>query len=110
MKKFLKENWFIVVLIILVVIFRLTCSMYRIQSGSMEPTIKTGSIAVVCKVAEPKVGDIAAYQKGGNVIVHRIVGTSDTGFIFQGDANNVIDGESITEDRILGKYLFSIGF
>ena len=110
MKRFLKENWFLIVLVVFVIIFKMTCSMYRIQSGSMEPTIKTGSVAVVCRLADPKVGDIAAYKKGGNVIVHRIVGISDTGFIFQGDANNVIDGESVTEDRIIGKYLFSIGF
>lgn len=90
---------------------------YSVVSGSMEPTIRTGSLILVQKKNQYANGDIAAYISPTNVqkiITHRIVETTknDTGaaYVFKGDANKTRDVDLVTENLILGKYLFGIPF
>ena len=45
-----------------------------IMSGSMEPTIHTGSLAFVdCKKAQPEKGDIIAFYRGEELVTHRVI-------------------------------------
>src|SRR3989344_9392425 len=69
-----------------------------VQSGSMEPDIKTGSIVVVKPASEYKIGDVITFgpaPKGKVPTTHRIVDVRlQTGvpvFITKGDANEEND-------------------
>ena len=85
---------------------------YVVVSGSMEPTIETGSLCFINKHASYnsiKVNDIIAYKAptGANV-THRVVRITSEGFETQGDKNNNSDGFSTTPNNFLGKNVFSI--
>lgn len=96
--------------------------LFVVQSGSMEPKVKTGSIVVVGKQNEYKVNDIITFLISSNAnpnnlnstVTHRIasIRTENNSKVFQtkGDANKALDRESIIEKQILGKVLFSIPF
>jgi len=78
-----------------------------VQSGSMEPVIRTHSIVIAQKVEakDIKVGDIAVYKQDLNdpksrLIVHRVIEVVDGGFRFQGDNNSGPDPYIITDDMI----------
>ena len=71
-----------------------------VRSGSMAPTIPTGSIVFYHResAAKVKVGDIIVFQKPGNAnekVTHRVqsIGTGPNGryFITKGDANGATD-------------------
>lgn len=83
---------------------------YYIQTGSMEPTLRVGAVVVIDPNKDPDISDIAAYESGGNVIVHRVVGKTDDGYIFKGDANSIQDASIITEDEMKGTVIFKINF
>ena len=71
-----------------------------VRSGSMSPTIPTGSIVFYTKIAadKVKVGDVIVFAKPGQPdekVTHRVyqIGTASTGryFITKGDANGTPD-------------------
>lgn len=71
-----------------------------VRSGSMAPTIPTGSIVFYTKIASSKVkvGDVIVFQKPGSTnekVTHRVykIGQGPTGlyFITKGDANGTPD-------------------
>ena len=71
-----------------------------VRSGSMSPTIPTGSIVFYTKIpsAKVKVGDVIVFQKPGTTnekVTHRVykIGQGPTGryFITKGDANGTPD-------------------
>lgn len=71
-----------------------------VRSGSMEPTIRTGSIVFYRKIAaeKVKVGDVIVFSRPGEPserVTHRVheIGTSSTGryFVTKGDANGTPD-------------------
>lgn len=80
-----------------------------VESGSMEPTIPTGSVIFISPVASYTVGDIVTFQRSGEeeVTTHRIVEERiDAGkevFVTKGDANNVVDMEPVLPIEISGK-------
>ena len=85
---------------------------YVVLSGSMEPTIGTGSVCFINKHAaysSIKVNDIIAYKAptGANV-THRVVSITSEGIETQGDRNNTSDGFSTNPNNFLGKNIFSI--
>lgn len=83
-----------------------------IVSGSMEPEIHTGSLAFIdTKVSYEDIeeNDIVAFEnENGDMVVHRAIAVTDGGIETQGDANDVSDGVTTTEDNFYGQYLFSI--
>ena len=87
-----------------------------VQSGSMEPAIKTGSVVIVKPADNYQINDIITFvdKDGGKSTTHRIVKTEtengETYFVTKGDANNAEDNNKITEDKIIGKVLFSIPY
>lgn len=78
---------------------------YIIVSGSMEPNLQIGDIAVVKEVPkeELKVGDIISFRQGQSVITHRINEILEDTYITKGDNNNTTDDEPITYEQIEGK-------
>lgn len=90
-------------------------SSYVIVSGSMEPTIKMGSVSVVQKVdvVDINVGDIIAFKSPENAettIVHRLVDKKGEEFVTRGDNNNSADNWVLTADKIQGRVMFSIPY
>ncbi|MCQ2546503.1 MAG: signal peptidase I [Clostridia bacterium] len=63
-----------------------------IVSGSMEPVIHTGSIALIDSGYEDvKERDIIAFDAGGVLVTHRVVQVTDEGYVTKGDANRKED-------------------
>ncbi len=96
-------------------------SLFRVETGSMEPTISTGAL-LVCKereIADVELDDIICYrskskQMLGQVITHRVIkiSTSDDGNLLletRGDANTVSDGFYVTEDNLIGAVVWYSG-
>jgi signal peptidase I len=89
---------------------------FTVQSGSMEPTIKTGSLIFVKPEADYNVGDIVARKTTDPkvTITHRIVSKEEiqgkVAYETKGDANNAPDGEKFEKIGIVGKEIFKIPF
>jgi signal peptidase len=124
--KSLKIIYYIVIAFIVLVAILLIVSAFPIpgnykvmvvKSGSMEPTIKTGSIVVVKPASDYKIGDIITfgpYSKTKAPTTHRIYEMKVEGgepiYITKGDANNAPDTREIKKIDIVGKVLFSVPF
>lgn len=84
-----------------------------VLSGSMEPTIPTGSQIVISPVADVEslaVGDVITvmpYPDDPTLVTHRIVERAETpagpSFRTQGDANDVVDPWEVTETQVRGE-------
>lgn len=85
-----------------------------VMSGSMEPTLPTGSVVFVdyrYDYNKLKIGDIAVFSANeGMDVIHRIVEQKPEGFITKGDNNDVQDGLTVTPSTFKGKELFHIPF
>lgn len=93
--------------------------LFVVQSGSMEPAIKTGSVVFVKPQADYKVGDIVTFKQSANAdiknpsltITHRIAAVDDQGvFTTKGDANNIEDMNKLAKDMVLGRVLFGLPY
>jgi signal peptidase len=96
--------------------------LFVVQSGSMEPTIKTGSLVIVQPQSQYKKNDVITFKiqpeadiKNPNLLItHRIFDIKDVGgqtfFITKGDANNAPDMEERPIGNVLGKVVFSIPY
>ena len=81
-----------------------------VKSGSMEPSIPTGSVVLSQPAEAYEVGDVVTYATGraGSIpVTHRIVkktiGEQHTYFLTKGDANEDIDPSPVALERVLGK-------
>lgn len=87
---------------------------YIVLSGSMEPEIKTGSVAYInthVDVHEIKVGDVIGFEFGKNQATHRIVEINeDNTFTTKGDANENNDFAPVRFDQYKGKTIFSVPY
>ena len=87
---------------------------YIVLSGSMEPEIHTGAVAIVnTKDTEVETGDIVTYRLpktdgSESLVIHRIIGEDEDGYITKGDANDVEDMTRVKKEQIVGTCMFSI--
>jgi len=88
-----------------------------VQSGSMAPAIKMGSIVMVKPVEDYKIGDVVCFgqiTRTKSPITHRIydikVVENEVSYITKGDANNAPDLREISKREIIGKVLFSVPY
>jgi signal peptidase len=90
-----------------------------VYSGSMEPTIHTGSVAIDTPIAaqDVKVGDIVTFVRPDNqneLVTHRVVqietGPSGRVWVTKGDANSVNDPWRVAAAGSGYKYYFSIPY
>lgn len=88
--------------------------MYVVESGSMEPAIKTESIVFVREFSTYQKGDVITFVDANNEIVtHRIFGVNkdqSTTFTTKGDANDVPDGVEIPQGSVTGKVIYSVPY
>ena len=125
MKKILKIGYYICLAFLGIITVLLLMSAFPITgnfkikivlSGSMEPTIKTGSIVIVRPADDYKIGDIITFQTAidRDLITHRIKDIKVVGgelrYITKGDANNAPDQREVLQREIIGKLLFSIPY
>lgn len=84
--------------------------MYTVLTGSMEPEIKPGDLAIVkaIDVDSLDINDVITFRYGEYVVTHRIVDKEEGGFITKGDNNNVEDKEIIYENDVIGKVITTI--
>lgn len=87
---------------------------YTVMSGSMEPTIKTGSVVATKAQSSYSVGDIITFYSDqmDQITTHRIseVVKSDIGIFYKtkGDANDSEDSGMIVGENILGKKIITL--
>jgi len=88
-----------------------------VQSGSMEPAIKTGGIVIIKPAQNYSVGDIVTFGKDTKKDIpttHRITDSRVVDgvllFTTKGDANEDKDTVEVKEKEIIGKVLFSLPF
>lgn len=92
-------------------------SVFRVMTGSMEPTIQTDSLIAVKKVepSQVKEGDVISFYSqdpahGGAVNTHRVVSVEQNGetWIYEtkGDANQVVDQYPVSSEDLIGKVVF----
>lgn len=95
---------------------------YNVQSGSMEPTIKTGSLIISKPFDSYQIGDIITFKSAKDkdiknpkvTTTHRISEIKNNEdkveYITKGDANDVVDVEPVSKDLIIGKSFFYIPY
>jgi signal peptidase len=88
---------------------------FAVQSGSMEPAIKTASIVIIKPFNNYQKGDVITVQDPANpknTLTHRIFEVKENNgsvsYITKGDANNAPDIEDRLKSNILGKVVFSV--
>ncbi|MDO4618740.1 MAG: signal peptidase I [Clostridia bacterium] len=75
-----------------------------VLTGSMEPSIKPGSMIITKAQENYEVRDIITYDSGTQTpVTHRIVRIEDGKFIARGDANNTEDLFPIEKKAVIGK-------
>lgn len=88
-----------------------------VQSGSMEPAIKTGALSVIKPSSRYSVGDVIMFGPDTKTQVpttHRIVADEVRSGVFyyttKGDANEDPDPQAVAQSEVIGKVLFSIPY
>ncbi len=96
--------------------------LFTVESGSMEPTIKTGSVVVMKPADHYQDQDIITFkaEKDRNIsnprytTTHRIIQTKNTEvgtfFVTKGDANDAADPALVASDLILGKKILALPY
>lgn len=110
---------FIVIVALLLIISTIPITgnykVLTVLSGSMEPSIKIGSVVAVKPSGDYKIGEVITfgpYSKIKAPITHRIydikVVEGNPIYITKGDANNAPDTREISKKDVVGKVLFSV--
>lgn len=81
-----------------------------VLSGSMEPTIETGSIVLIDKNDTEDIakGDIIAFNVDNTFITHRVTKIDDEGIHTKGDGNQTADLWVLQQDDVAGKTAYWI--
>lgn len=87
---------------------------FIVLSGSMESTIKTGSVAYInthVKAGDIQVGDIIAFNVENSQVTHRAIAINENNtFTTKGDANENEDLAPVKFEDYKGKTIFSIPY
>jgi len=109
----------LIALLLIISIFPITGNIkfMIVQSGSMQPAIKMGSVVMVKPANDYKVGDIITFGEITRIkspTTHRIddikVVEGEVYYITKGDANNASDQKEISKKEIIGKVLIDIPY
>ena len=80
-----------------------------VLSGSMEPAMKTGSLAFIDTSNRTVFeGDVISFWAGDLLVSHRVIEITDQGYRTKGDNNDVVDAGIVKDSSVEGKILFSI--
>jgi len=93
---------------------------YIVESGSMEPAIKTGSIVVSYPYRIYAVGDVitfASTPQSKNLVTHRVEArlypegiTKDPVYLTSGDANEDFDKDNVLAGQVVGKAVLTFPY
>lgn len=112
----------LVALLLLISSFRLPgfpLDARSVLTGSMEPTIPTGSIVFIYPRAEYGEGDVVTFKRMESSleipVTHRIIAVAegdrgDRAFKTKGDANESEDMDSVSQNEIYGKVIFHLPY
>jgi signal peptidase len=88
-----------------------------VKSGSMEPSIKTGSMVIDKNFDNYNINDIITFKNSENpneTTTHRIVNIELQGssklFETKGDANDASDSDKTTQSNVLGKVILTVPY
>ncbi len=125
-KKISNISYYVILIFIVVIAGLLILSQspfnknYRIfivKSGSMAPTIKTGSLIIVKHQNEYHKGEIITFgkiSKNSTPTTHRIVEIkkypNKITYITKGDANKTADWREVTKNEVIGKVILTIPY
>ncbi|MEM4922733.1 MAG: S26 family signal peptidase [Sulfolobales archaeon] len=68
-----------------------------VSGSSMEPTIPPGSVVVGVR-GDPGIGSVVVFDRGGRLVVHRVVHANSTHVVTRGDACVEDDPSTPVED------------
>lgn len=105
-----------VVLCIVIFLFSqmLGLQSFIVLSGSMEPTIMVDDVVIIkpVDICEVKADDIITYTENDSYVTHRVVEITEKdgrkALRMKGDNNNVEDRELVTDDMVVGSYVFKV--
>ena len=119
-------SWIVVAVILSIAVLLLLSTrntalgirVFSVLSGSMEPSIATGSLVITRTADEYQVGDVVTVkaERGKGTITHRIVevlnqeNSIEPWFQLKGDANEENDSEPIPHRRIIGKVVWQVPY
>lgn len=103
--------WLLVAMIVGGVAYTLVfvAPMLAVASGSMEPTLPTGSRIIIHQQDDYRPGDIITFTRDGELVTHRLIEIREDGeMITKGDANLTADvwSEPLNENHVLGKVIY----
>lgn len=89
--------------------------MYLVKSGSMTPSIMTGSVVINHTASSYGIGDVITFKtRSGGTVTHRVVNIEEKNnlkaYVVKGDANKLNDPQSVPAQSVNGRVLFSIPF
>lgn len=96
--------------------------LYTVQSGSMAPTIRAGSIVMIKPSSDYQKGEVITFKAEKDRFVknpkwtttHRIVEVKETEegieYVTKGDFNEAPDPEPVKKDLVLGRVIFALPF
>ncbi len=97
---------------IFLILYLLGIVPYIVLSGSMEPTIETGSLCFINKhdkLESIKEQDIIAFKlKDGTLVTHRVIKIEGKEIVTKGDSNKEVDSTAITNRSYVGKNILWI--
>jgi len=108
-----------IAILLIVSVFPITGNfkVLTVQSGSMMPAIKTGSIVLVKPTNNYKIGDIITFgqiSKTKTPTTHRIaeieVANGQPIYTTKGDANNAPDQKQVPAKEVIGRVLLDVPF
>lgn len=78
-----------------------------VATGSMEPAIAVGDMAVVSTLDRtPQVGDVIQFQRDGVFVIHRVTAVDtvdgETVYTTRGDANRAEDAGTVSKEALVG--------
>ncbi len=74
-----------------------------VVSGSMEPVMETGSLALInTRDLDVEEGEVIAFERGDILVTHRAVRETEGGWITKGDNNDCEDPGVVSKDSIRG--------
>lgn len=97
-----------------IMVCALACQLLHLKpvvvvSGSMEPSIMTGSLAFIDK--KDKVieeGDIISFYAGDALVTHRVIEITENGYRTKGDNNESADAGLVTDSQLEGTLIFNL--
>ena len=93
-----------VIVFLFVLLWLMGFRLGKVETNSMSPAINIGDLVVYRLGVPLKVGDIAAFDREGIVVIHRVVQKFNWGVMVKGD--NASSTEIVKNGQILGCVLY----